>query len=112
MAQGRETLEIGQSTFWGTGPNQRTAGHRSSAELRGNFLCKRGKSKVQIPFQVERSLGHELPPTFEKGTDLRFRRQTFCEHNRTQGMKFELEFSHDAKIPPTSAQCPEQIRIF
>src|SRR5215470_3037535 len=72
----------------------------------------RGKAKVKIPLQVERRLSHEVPPAFEKLTNLGFRSQAFREHNRFQGMKFQFEFGHNSKVAAAPAQGPEQIRIF
>src|SRR5580765_653957 len=72
----------------------------------------RAKAKVKIPFQVERSIGHEIPPALEESTDVRFGSEAFRQHSRVERMKFQFELGHDSKVSTAPAQGPEQICIF
>src|SRR5215467_1383847 len=72
MAKGKGAFKVLLRIFRSASPNQRTAYRRSPTKRWWNLLSIRRTTQVEVPFQVERSFRHEIPPELEQLTGVGF----------------------------------------
>jgi hypothetical protein len=67
----------------------------------------RSKAKINVPFQVEWRVGHEVSPAFKEPANVRLGRQSFSEHNKGKWMEVHFEFRHHSEVTAAPAEAPK-----